>query len=185
MLCCGYTLTDCPISTRLTSLALWQSNDCPSAGKATLMNMDKYFMWNHYERLHNHNKAKHNKTVCIFIGIYCTSSWFIDTKADFVLQRKWQKIDGITEYKWIMQGGSCQAGFCCGSVSADFIHVIQADMEHGTIIWSLRCQWSSPRKKTNRHSSYSTKAGWESKPKQHMKSDIYSMGNTAGGVMQW
>ena len=27
------------------------------------MNMDKYFMWNHYERLHNHNKAKHNNTV--------------------------------------------------------------------------------------------------------------------------
>ena len=73
VLCCGYTLTDFPISTRLTSLALWQSNDCPSAGKATLMNMDKYFMWNHYERLHNHNKAKHNKTVCIFIGIYCSS----------------------------------------------------------------------------------------------------------------
>ena len=58
---------------RLTSLALWQSNDCPSASKATLMNMDKYFMWIHYERLHNHNKAKHNKTVCIFLGIYCIS----------------------------------------------------------------------------------------------------------------
>ena len=71
LLCCGYTLTDCPISIRLTSLALWQSNDCPSASKATLMNMDKYFMWIHYERLHNHNKAKHNKTVCIFLGIYC------------------------------------------------------------------------------------------------------------------
>ena len=71
MLCCGYTLTDFPISIRLTSLALWQSNDCPSASKATLMNMDKYFMWIHYERLHNHNKAKHNKTVCIFFGIYC------------------------------------------------------------------------------------------------------------------
>ena len=70
-LCCGYTLTDFPISIRLTSLALWQSNDCPSASKATLMNMDKYFMWIHYERLHNHNKAKHNKTVCIFLGIYC------------------------------------------------------------------------------------------------------------------
>ena len=28
-------------------------------------------MWIHYERLHNHNKAKHNKTVCIFLGIYC------------------------------------------------------------------------------------------------------------------
>ena len=73
MLCCGYTLTDFPISIRLTSLALWQSNDCPSASKATLMNMEKYFMWIHYERLHDHNKAKHNKTVCIFLGIYCTS----------------------------------------------------------------------------------------------------------------
>ena len=73
VLCCGYTLTDCPISIRLTSLALWQSNDCPSASKATLMNIDKYFMWVHYERLHNHNKAKHNKTVCIFLGIYCRS----------------------------------------------------------------------------------------------------------------
>ena len=71
MLCCGYTLTDFPISIRLSSLALWQSNDCPSASKATLMNMEKYFMWIHYERLHNNNKAKHNKTVCIFLGIYC------------------------------------------------------------------------------------------------------------------
>ena len=71
VLCSGYTLTDFPISIRLTSLALWQSDDCPSASKATLMNMDKYFIWIHYERLHNHNKAKHNKTVCIFLGIYC------------------------------------------------------------------------------------------------------------------
>ena len=71
VLCCGYILTDFPISIRLTSLALWQSNDCPSASKATLMNMDKYFMWINYERLHNHNKAKHNKTVCIFLGICC------------------------------------------------------------------------------------------------------------------
>ena len=74
VLCCGYTLTDFPISIRLTSLALWQSNDCPSASKATLMNMDKYFIWIHYERLHNHNKAKHNKTVCIFIGLYCNNT---------------------------------------------------------------------------------------------------------------
>ena len=77
VLCCGYTLTDFPISIRLTSLALWQSNDCPSASKATLINMDKYFMWIHYERLHNHNKAKHNKTVCIFLGIYCRRVPFI------------------------------------------------------------------------------------------------------------
>ena len=74
VLCCGYTLTDFPISIRLTSLALWQSNDCPSASKATLMNMDIYFMWIHYERLHKHNKVKHNKTVCIFLGIYCNST---------------------------------------------------------------------------------------------------------------
>ena len=67
VLCCGYTLTDFPISIRLT-------NDCPSASKATLMNMDKYFMWIHYERLHNHNKAKHNKAVCIFLGIYSRDS---------------------------------------------------------------------------------------------------------------
>ena len=33
VLCCDYTLTDFPISIRLTSLALWQSNDCPSASK--------------------------------------------------------------------------------------------------------------------------------------------------------
>ena len=78
VLCCGYTLTDFPISIRLTSLALWQSNDCPSASKATLMNMDKYFMWIHYERFHNQNKAKHNKTVCIFLGIYC--NWYKRSK---------------------------------------------------------------------------------------------------------
>ena len=85
VLCCGYTLTDFPISIRLTSLALWQSNDCPSASKATLMNMDKYFMWIHYERLHNHNKANHNKTVCIFLGIYC-KQWHIDTVRGGVLE---------------------------------------------------------------------------------------------------
>ena len=78
VLCCGYTLTDFPISIRLTALALWQSNDCPSASKATLMNMDKYFMWIHYERLHNHNKAKHNKTVCIFLGMYCMFSTILN-----------------------------------------------------------------------------------------------------------
>ena len=71
VLCFGFTLTGFPISIRLTSLALWQFNDCPSASKATLTIMDKYFMWIHYKRLHNHNKAKHNKTVCIFLGIYC------------------------------------------------------------------------------------------------------------------
>ena len=92
VLCCGYTLTDFPISIGLTSLALWQSNDCPSASKATLMNMDKYIMWIHYERLHNHNKAKHNTTVCILLGIYCsfpliwTISYARIRKSQFPLQ---------------------------------------------------------------------------------------------------
>ena len=36
--------------------------------------MDKCIMWIHYEWLYNHNKAKHNKTVCIFLGIYCTTT---------------------------------------------------------------------------------------------------------------
>ena len=89
VLCCGYTLTDFPISIRLTSLALWQSNDCPSASKATLMNMDKYFMWIHYERLHNHNKAKHNKTVFIFLGIYCIYDHIIASTEDIPNIKVW------------------------------------------------------------------------------------------------
>ena len=89
------------ISIRLTSLALWQSNDCPSASKATLMNMDKYFMWIHYERLHNHNKAKHNKTVCIFLGIHCTCSsyenvWHGIQPGDVPIC-----LQGITLYWWL------------------------------------------------------------------------------------
>ena len=68
VLCRGYTLIDFPISIRLTSLALWQSNDCPSASKVTLMNMDKYFMWIHYERLHNHNKANDICIIWQFLG---------------------------------------------------------------------------------------------------------------------
>ena len=93
VLCCGYIFTDFLISIRLTSLALWQSNDCPSASKATLMNMDKYFMWIHYERLHNHNKAKHNKTVCICRGIYCTYDKYNTLQpAFFMLKSRWQYI---------------------------------------------------------------------------------------------
>ena len=100
VLCCGYTLTDFPIYIRLTSLALWQSDDCPSASKATLMNMDKYFIWIHYERLHNHNKAKHNKTVCIFLGIHCIS---IRTLRRLETTR-WCAENLL--YVWIMRRGS-------------------------------------------------------------------------------
>ena len=93
VLCCGYTLTDFPISIRLTSLALWQSKDCPNASKATLMNMDKYFMWIHYEWLHNQNKAKHKNNVCKFLGIYCTNCLLM--YCDYCLA-----IDSIL-YQWV------------------------------------------------------------------------------------
>ena len=95
VLCCGYTLTDFPISIRLTSLALWQSNDCPSASKATLMNMNKYFMWINYERLHNHNKAKHSRTVCIFLGIYCMYETSLES------QTKWSALVGLCELHFV------------------------------------------------------------------------------------
>ena len=65
---CSAVVIHFPISIRPTSLALWQSDDCPSASKATVMNMDKYFIWIHYERLHNHNKAKHKKPRAYFPG---------------------------------------------------------------------------------------------------------------------
>ena len=90
VLCCGYTLTDFTISIRLTSLA----------SKATLMNMDKYFMWIHYERLYNHNKAKHNKTVCIFLGIYCSN---VNCWADVAnhVTWLWQSGDTYSFERWI------------------------------------------------------------------------------------
>ena len=49
------------------TVAIWRLPQCQQS------NMDKYFMWIHYEQLHNHNKAKHNKFVCILLGIYCIS----------------------------------------------------------------------------------------------------------------
>ena len=42
----------------------------------TLVNVGKCIMWIHYEWLHNHNKAKHNKTVCKFLGIYCSQQGY-------------------------------------------------------------------------------------------------------------
>ena len=115
VLCCGYTLTDFPISIRLTSLALWQSNDCPSASKATLMNMDKYIVWIHYERLHNHNKAKHNKTVCIFLGIYCT--------CEVALRRMPYKTLLMTSQHWFQN-----MAWCCQAPSQYLIQIWPSSM---------------------------------------------------------
>ena len=60
----------------------------PVPAKQPSMNMDKYFMWIHYERLHNHNKAKHNKTVCIFVGMYCRTRGLTRRYSTFPKSRK-------------------------------------------------------------------------------------------------
>ena len=81
------------------------TNDCPSASKATLMNMDKYFMWIHYERLLSHNKAKYNKTVCIFLGIYCilwTLACFICGESTWAMLHPVNGISSIPENKLII-----------------------------------------------------------------------------------
>ena len=61
------------------------------------MNMDKYFMWIHYERLHNHNKAKHNKTVCIFSWdiLYKTIEQFQPMSYGFVVELEQQTSTAI------------------------------------------------------------------------------------------
>ena len=53
------------ISFRVTSLALGQSYDCPSASKVTLQDMHKI---NHYLTTTEHNKVR---TMCIILGVYC------------------------------------------------------------------------------------------------------------------
>ena len=48
---------------RVTSLALGQSYDCPSANEAILKNMDKNFTRIHQKLWYNHNKTKHNEVM--------------------------------------------------------------------------------------------------------------------------
>ena len=147
VLCCGYTLTDFPISIRLTSLALWQSNDCPSASKATLRNMDKYFMWVHYERLHNHNKAKHNKTVCIFLGIYCKryhmASWYAintDTNKWLAAYRfqaiPWTKADKLSIGPFIQYVLTFEQVYLIAFQETTFVNVICKFQASIWLAWS-------------------------------------------------
>ena len=56
-----------------SGLLHWHCGNLTIAIKATLMNMDKYFMWIHYERLHNHNKAIwsiHFGWSCVFMHLF-------------------------------------------------------------------------------------------------------------------
>ena len=158
VLCCGYRLTDFPISTRLTSLALWQSNDCPSASKATLMNMDKYFMWIHYERLYNHNKAKHNKTVCIFLWIYCIFRHCLSPTPIRLSLCIHQYSSGV--FQWHARNTVYPKKYAHGFVVPCFVVVMQSFIMNshevfihihqgcfagtGAIVRLPQCQWSKP-----------------------------------------
>ena len=59
-----------PIAFRVTSLALGQSYDCPSASEITLKDMGKCITSIRKYRSSNHNKTKHSNTICIFYGIH-------------------------------------------------------------------------------------------------------------------
>ena len=67
-----FTGTGAIVFFRVAPLALGQSHsyDCTSASEATLKNMDKCIACVHNTWLHNLDKTKHNKTVCIFQGMY-------------------------------------------------------------------------------------------------------------------
>ena len=71
VICCGYTLTDFPISIRFTSLALWQSNDCPSASKAPLINTSCEFIMNYCITT---TKQSTTKPCAYFLG-YTVPHW--------------------------------------------------------------------------------------------------------------
>ena len=112
----------------------------------TLMNMDKYFMWIHYERLHNHNKAKHNKTVCIFLGVYfsrgddgvATGLWLKSLGGrDTVYPKKYAH--GFVVLCFVVM-----QSFIMNSHEV-FIHIHQGCFAGtGAIVRLPQCQWSKP-----------------------------------------
>ena len=64
------------LSLRITSLALGQSYDCPSASEVTLKNMGRSIMWTTKSWL-CHNKTKHNKILCMFHRLYTIRNWHV------------------------------------------------------------------------------------------------------------
>ena len=105
--------------------------------------MDKYFIWIHYERLHNHNKAKHNKTVCIFLVIYCSNKASISTLQKLrhlwimrVYSKKYAHGFVVLCFVVVMQS------FIMNSHEV-FIHVHQSCFAGtGAIVRLPQCQWS-------------------------------------------
>ena len=58
-----------PICSRVTSLSLGQSRDCPSACEVTLQHMGKCISWIHTDWWYKHDETKHYIVMCIFHGI--------------------------------------------------------------------------------------------------------------------
>ena len=117
VLCCGYTLTDFPISIKLTSLALWQSNDCPSASKANLMNMDNTsceFIMNDCITTRKQSTTKPcayflGYTVSAFVDLYEMNLSIvdgIDTKS------KWLKVLYTQKYVWLLIDDIVDIRYC-------------------------------------------------------------------------
>ena len=90
VLCCGYALTDYPISIRLTSLALWQSSDCPSASKATLMNTSCEFIMNDCITT---TKQSTTKPCAFFLGytVHASVNVIINGSGWIMVGRPWFK----------------------------------------------------------------------------------------------
>ena len=109
-------------------------------------------MWIHYERLHNHDKAKHNKTVCIFLGIYCI--WYVGTGAAVAGSLKSEL--GFGPYIPTVYPKKYAHGFvvlCFAVVMQSFImnshdvfiHIHQGCFAGtGAIVRLPQCQWSKP-----------------------------------------
>ena len=63
-LCCDLVPVDFIISSRVTSLALRQWHDYPSASEVTRSNMGNCIVYMHHSKWYNHNTTKHNKNRC-------------------------------------------------------------------------------------------------------------------------
>ena len=115
--------------------------------------MDKYFMWIHYERLHNHNKAKHNKTVCIFLWdilYYSNPSKLLHTgniSCSSVSETTLKNIQYIPRYARgfvVLCFVVVMQSFIMNSHEV-FIHIHQGCFAGtGAIVRLPQCQWSKP-----------------------------------------
>ena len=105
--------------------------------------MDKYFMWIHYERLHNHNKAKHNKTVCILLGIYCTCL----VENNFVNTYRWRGIlwNPLRHGKHILNKSYFTDMYWNNFRQRHHLWSINISCNHCVSEWHTSCSWLNKR----------------------------------------